>query len=241
MDTVQEYLQSLEGGGKKLLSEFLGYMDENYPQLKPVMFRQRPMYKTGKSYVYFTVAKEHFSVHTLNFELIERLKQTLATADFGKGCVKVRFADEGAVPVLKRLCDDIVSLNISDNPPEPGFVPDLPYGQKLRNTFKGSKAKWLPLYTELLERVKPLLPEFTEYFPAVNVLWKHKSTFAQISAVSSAMRIELYFDTLRAERKPLKTLQTSKNRTAHVFEVTDNSNFGEISEWIVESYELTRN
>ncbi len=239
LTTPQEYVDSLSSPGREWLQEFLAYMTQKYPDIAPVMFRQRPMFKVGKSYVMFTVAKEHFSLHTLNFDLIENIRGVLSKADFGKGCVKVRFSDTAAKPVLKELCDEVVRLNMLPDAPAVDVVPDLPYEVKLNTAFSGGKVKWLPLYETLRDRAKERLPQFTEYFPAVNVLWKHTSTFAQISAVSGAMRVEFYLNRLHTEINPVKTLQTSKNRVAHMVEARDETMFYELLDWIAQSYALT--
>ncbi len=240
LTSPQEYLDTLTGPGREWLAGFLGHMAENHPDIAPVMFRQRPMFKVGKSYVLFSVAKTHFTVHTLNFDLIESLKPRLPKAAFGRGSVQVKFADVAAKPVLTELCDEIVRLNQLPNAPEVDVVPAPPYGVKLANAFSGGKAKWLPLYETLRNAAREQLPPFTEYFPAVNVLWKHTSTFAQVSAVSGALRVEFYADSLHPERMPVKTVQTSKNRVAHTVELADASRLQEVLGWVQESYALTK-
>lgn len=111
LQSPQDYVDSLDGPGKVWLTEFLDYMRVRHPEIPPVMFRQRPMFKVGKSYVMFTVAMAHFSLHTLNFELIEGLKASLPRAGYGKGCVKAKFTDEAAKPLLKAMIDEVVRLN----------------------------------------------------------------------------------------------------------------------------------
>ncbi len=76
------------------------------------MFRQCPMYKFKESnldgYVMFTANKHHFSVHTLDFNLIEGMKALLPRAQYGKGCVKVKYSDRDAIPFLQTLCDNSI-------------------------------------------------------------------------------------------------------------------------------------
>jgi len=69
------------------------------------------MFKVGKSYVFFTVAKTHFTVHTLDFDIIENMKTLLPKAGYGKGCIKVKFTDKDAKPLLKKMCDEVVKKN----------------------------------------------------------------------------------------------------------------------------------
>ncbi len=117
--TPQEYLASAHEQGQRWLAEFFRYMDEKHPDLKITMFRQCPMYKFKKSYldgyIMFTVASQHFTLHTLDFELIEAMKNQLPKARFGKGCVKVKFKDVEAIPVLKAMCDKAVERQQTNN------------------------------------------------------------------------------------------------------------------------------
>jgi hypothetical protein len=104
MSTVEEYLASLPEPARGWVTEFVDDTASHYPSVPPVMFRQRPMFKFGatyqQGYVMFTAAKTHFTVHSVEFDLIEQLKPRLPMAQFGKGSVKVRFADEAAKPIL---------------------------------------------------------------------------------------------------------------------------------------------
>ncbi len=238
--TPQEYIESIAGSGKEWLTEFFDYMAEHHSNIKPVMFRQRPMYKVGKSYVMFTAAKDYFTMHTLNFDLIEELKRQLPGSGNGKGCVNIKYANTDAKPVLKAMCDRIVAINQSPDAPAVDVVPELPYAEQLDKTFSHSKAKWKPLYLDLLRYSKSVLPEFREYFPAVGVLWKHTSTFAGIKCTQKAIQIEFYSDRLHPQRNPIKSLQTSANRVMHLIEITDHSSFDLIFDWIKESYFLTK-
>lgn len=107
----EEYVNTLDDVSKAWVQEFLDYMDAKYPDLNFVMFRSRPMYKVGKSYLLFAHAKTHFTLHTLDFDLIEEMKTILPKAGFGKGCVKVNFKNTYMKPELKSLCDRVVNRN----------------------------------------------------------------------------------------------------------------------------------
>lgn len=238
--TPQEYVHSVTGPGRAWLEEFYTYMQERHPDIRPVMFRQRPMYKVGKSYVMFTAAKDHFSLHTLNFDLIEELKRQIPKSGNGKGSVNVRCTNEGAKPILKAMCDKIIALNQSDDPPPVDVTPELPYKEQLDKVFVLSKAAWRPLYGKLLERAQEALPPFHEYFPAIGILWKHTTTFAGFKPTKAAIRVEFYADRLHLERNPVKYLQTSANRVSHVVELTDEDGIDAMLGWLEEAYTLTK-
>ena len=105
LTTVAEYLASLPEPARAWVTEFVDDTAAHYPSIPLVMFRQRPMFRFGatyrQGYVMFTAAKTHFTVHSVEFDLIEQLAARLPDARFGKGSVKVRFADEAAKPVLR--------------------------------------------------------------------------------------------------------------------------------------------
>lgn len=238
LTTPEQYLGTLEGPGRAWLEAFLTHMSEKHADIAPIMFRQRPMYRVGESYVLFSVAQRHFTVHTLNFELIEALRERLPGAGFGKGSVNVKFTDEAARALLFALCDEVVRLNRLADAPPVDVVPEQPYAVKLQKAFSGGKAKWLPLYEALLHAARARLPEFIEYFPAVNVLWKRGSTFAQFSAVAGALRVEFFSDAEHPERNPIKLVRTSANRVAHIVECREPGDLASALHWIAESCEL---
>lgn len=118
LTTVTEYLASLPEPARGWVQEFVEDTAAHYPSVPPVMFRQRPMFKFGASYqqgyVMFTAAKAHFTVHSVEFDLIEQLKPRLPRAQFGKGSVKVRFADEAAKPVLREYVAAVMARHRID-------------------------------------------------------------------------------------------------------------------------------
>ena len=60
------------------MSEFIDDTAAHYPSVPLIMFRQRPMFKFGRTYqqgyVMFTAAKAHFAVHSVEFDLIEAMQ-----------------------------------------------------------------------------------------------------------------------------------------------------------------------
>ncbi len=113
MNTVDEYLATLPEPARGWVSEFIDDTGAHYPSVPLVMFRQRPMFKFGASYqqgyVMFTAAKTHFTVHSVEFDLIQQLRPRLPKAQFGKGSVKVRFTDDAAKPILQEYVAAVMS------------------------------------------------------------------------------------------------------------------------------------
>lgn len=237
--TLNEYIDSVNESGKEWLTEFYDYMKLNYDNIKPVMFRQRPMFKIGKSYIMFTAAKEHFSVHTMNFELIEKYKNKIPNSGNSKGCLNIKYSNASAKPLLKELCDKVIEINDPLNPQTPEVI-EITYEEHLENVFPPSKKKCLPLYESLRSHANKNLPEFKEHFPAVGILWKHSSTFAGFKIKKNSIQIEFYSDKLHNDRNPVKHLQTSINRVMHMVELENGDKFDLLIEWIKESYYLTK-
>lgn len=239
--SIEEYLNSVNDIGKEWLLEFYQYMNTKHSELKPVMFRQRPMYKINKSYIMFTAAKQHFSLHTIDFDLINKYQHIIPNSGNAKGCLNIKYSNVDAKPLLKELCDLVVERNMDpNNTAATGTAPEMSYEEHMAQNFPASKAVWRPLYDQLKDFAIQQLPEFHEYFPAIDILWKHTSTFATIKVRKAGLQIEFFSDQLHEDRKPTKILELSKNRIAHTIEITNNKDFPLIIEWIKESYLLTK-
>lgn len=108
MDTVNDYINSFEDMKKEWLTTFVTFMRESFPNVQENISFQMPTYKFNKLYIAFSAAKDHFSFHTLDFEMIEELKVLLPKAKFGKGCAKVKYNDKEAIPILFDMCKKII-------------------------------------------------------------------------------------------------------------------------------------
>lgn len=111
---VEQYMQSLTGQQKEWTEYFVNYMRQNHPGLEEVLSFQMPTYKLGsgklRNYIAFSPAKNHFSMHSMDFEYIARLKEKLENPGDGKGCVGVSYDNyfereiltEGIEKIIKR-------------------------------------------------------------------------------------------------------------------------------------------
>ena len=109
-----------------------------------------------------------------------------------------------------------------------------------QSVFSGVRSKWTKLYEELKNMTEQRLGTFSVHETGNAMLWKHSSTFAEVSAKKDCMVIALASDAVHDEWEPAKTLQTSKNRVAHYFEVTDDALFPVLVERISQAYVLTK-
>ncbi|MBE0695806.1 MAG: DUF1801 domain-containing protein [Anaerolineaceae bacterium] len=113
MNPVNDFLSNFDGEKREWLLTFISFMRENYPEIPETISYQIPTYKFNKKYIAFSVAKDHFSFHSLDFEMIESLKSLLPKAKFAKGCAKVNYKDREYIPILFDMCKIIVERNAS--------------------------------------------------------------------------------------------------------------------------------
>jgi uncharacterized protein YdhG (YjbR/CyaY superfamily) len=106
--TVDEFIADCTDLQKERLLPLLDYMRRTYPDWKEGLSYQMPMFRYQKQYIAFSVASQHFSLHSLDFELIASAKELFPGAGFGKGCVKVSYAEPDPFGRLFGLCDRIV-------------------------------------------------------------------------------------------------------------------------------------
>ncbi len=92
---VDAYLLTLSPTEQEWMNFFINYMREKHSDLEEVISFQMPTYKLGsgkqRNYIAFFPAKNHFSMHTMDFAYIDILKEKLSSPGKGKGCVNVRY------------------------------------------------------------------------------------------------------------------------------------------------------
>ncbi|MBS5934228.1 MAG: DUF1801 domain-containing protein [Clostridiales bacterium] len=94
---VNTYLQKLTGNEKEWMEFFVDYMRKEHPDLDEVISYQIPTYKLGtgkqRNYIAFSPAKNHFSMHSMDFEYIALLREKLTKPGKGKGCVTIPYTN----------------------------------------------------------------------------------------------------------------------------------------------------
>jgi uncharacterized protein YdhG (YjbR/CyaY superfamily) len=109
MTTIPEYTAQFKGAPRAWLDVFIRFMKENHPSIPGKISYQIPMYKFDGTYIAFSVAKTHFTFHTLDFERIEELKGLLPkSTKFGKGSAKVKYNETAAQAILLSMCSKII-------------------------------------------------------------------------------------------------------------------------------------
>ena len=108
MPTVDDYVNKFEGEQKEWLTTMVSFMREQYPEIPERISYQMPMWKFNGTYIAFSVAKDHFSYHSLDFPMIEELKTLLPRAKFGKGCAKIPYSERESIPILFEMSRKIM-------------------------------------------------------------------------------------------------------------------------------------
>lgn len=100
--TVDEFVSAYDGEAREWLDIFVTFMRQNFPEAQEVISYQIPTWKFPgkKMYIAVSLAKAHFTFHTLDFDMIEELKGLLPKAQFGKGSAKVPYSERQSIPIL---------------------------------------------------------------------------------------------------------------------------------------------
>lgn len=115
MNEVNNILENLDGNAKEWMDYFVSYMRKHHPDIEEIVSFSIPTYmlsrKPKKNYIAFSFAKNHFSLHTLDFDYIIELKQLLSKSGKGKGCVNVPFEKIEERKILEDAIEKIIERN----------------------------------------------------------------------------------------------------------------------------------
>lgn len=103
--SVEEYINSANENGQKYISEFVEFMNKEYPYLNHKMCFSIPMWLVGtkmnEGYVGISAAKNHFSIHFSSDEFIIELAQKLPTCKTGRRCINIKYGDNESYRFIK--------------------------------------------------------------------------------------------------------------------------------------------
>ncbi len=112
---VDLLIEGLSGEGKKYTRLFVDYMRKNHPKLEEVVSFQMPTYKLGsgkdRNYIAMSTAAKHYSLHTMDFDYINILREKLTKSGKGKGCVNVLYESTEEFEILKLAIEEIIKRN----------------------------------------------------------------------------------------------------------------------------------
>lgn len=112
MNDVDQYLENLEEGKDREIRILAKYMRENHPNLEEVISFRMPTYilkkGKGRNYISFSAASSHWSMHSLDFEEMERVRGEVKNGGKGKGCVNVSYGDTQGLEIVMRAIERII-------------------------------------------------------------------------------------------------------------------------------------
>ncbi len=112
---VDVFISELPPLAKEWIEYFVNYMRKHYASLDEVISFQMPTYKLGsgaaRNYIAFGYGKNHFSLHTMDFDYIVILKEKLSRPGKGKGCVNVAFDKIEERTIIIQAIQEIVERN----------------------------------------------------------------------------------------------------------------------------------
>lgn len=105
VESVDEYVSTLNEDGKKYVNEFICFMAQKYPNLNHKICFSIPMWLVGRKmnegYVGISGAKKHFSIHFSSDEFIIILGEKLPSCKTGRRCVNIKYGDDNAFQIVK--------------------------------------------------------------------------------------------------------------------------------------------
>lgn len=134
--------------------------------------------------------------------------------------------------------------------PYPGLSAgiDLCFGKETITTapaqyaayFTARKQKWLPLYLELKSRFGQEGLPFEEHFPKMGIIWRKSSAFVIVYPKVTGLVVSFCCDGIDPEIPAVRHMTVSPHRVTHYVQVTDNSGFEQLIQWMRRSYLLTQ-
>ena len=112
--SVSEYVASLNDEQQRHICAFIEFMNTEYPQLTNKISFFMPMWLVGKKmnegYVAVSAAKNHFSIHFSDEDILNRLTESLPTCKKGKRCINIKYGDEQSLHVVEERISDFLDI-----------------------------------------------------------------------------------------------------------------------------------
>ena len=116
--SVFEYVASLNDEQQRHICAFIEFMNTEYPQLTNKISFFMPMWLVGKKmnegYVAVSAAKNHFSIHFSDEDILNRLTESLPTCKKGKRCINIKYGDEQSLHVVEERISDFLKIYCSE-------------------------------------------------------------------------------------------------------------------------------
>ena len=97
--SVTEYTDNLSENGKKYVSDFIGFMREQYPQIDSKICFSMPMWLDG--YIAVSAAKNHFSIHFSEEGYVTNIARMVPACKTGRQCINIKYGDDESYQIVK--------------------------------------------------------------------------------------------------------------------------------------------
>mgnify|MGYP006990035884 CR=1 FL=1 len=115
MESIQEYINHLDGDAKAWMSEFVNHMETNYPFLEVTMLDNIPTYIFDNTFIAFAANDQHFTLYTHDYYNVDELKSANIKDLFGKGCIRINYTNAESKPILFYLIHKIIGERMDMN------------------------------------------------------------------------------------------------------------------------------
>ena len=108
--SVTEYTDNLSENGKKYVSDFIGFMREQYPLIDCRICCSMTMWLAGEKmkdgYIAVSAAKNHFSIHFSEEGYVTNIAKMVPACKTGKQCINIKYGDDGSYQIVKGYVKD---------------------------------------------------------------------------------------------------------------------------------------
>ena len=116
--SVSEYVASLNDEQQRHICAFIEFINMEFPHLTNKISFSMPMWLVGKKmyegYVAVSAAKNHFSIHFSDEELLNCLAKSLPNCKKGKRCINIKYGDEKSLYAVEESISDFLKIYCSE-------------------------------------------------------------------------------------------------------------------------------
>lgn len=112
MIQVEEFISSLQGIQKEWMENVRDFLKDEFPHLSLVSFYSMPTIKLkGRHFVSFMANNKFFSMHTIDFEMIDKLSAMMKYPDHSKATTRIKYDQQGDFEAMKQIVKEIILRN----------------------------------------------------------------------------------------------------------------------------------
>ena len=107
-ETVDEYIETLEGERKEAIIRLREIVRETHPHIEESMkYRMPTYYKNDGSYIAYASQKQYISLYIRSEKLVLKYKPKLGKVSLGKNCIRFRKLADMKFEIIRQLLEEI--------------------------------------------------------------------------------------------------------------------------------------